>query len=97
MDERRTDRRYPTLTPVVVDATDFAGRAGVTEDMSDTGLRLRTTAPLPIGTRVRVRWRLQTIAAEVEAVGVVVRECDSVPESLFEHSMGVRIDSPVRS
>jgi len=83
------------MTPVVVDAGELCGRAGVTEDMSDSGLRLRTTMTLAVGTRVRVRWRLHSIAADVEAIGVVVRTCESAPRSLFEHAMAVQIDRPV--
>lgn len=97
VDERRQEERFRAMTPVILEAADFAGRAGVTEDVSASGVRLRTTAPIPIGTRVMLKWRSLSEASDVERSGTVVRACGPTPESLFHHALAVQLDQPVPS
>ena len=76
-----------------VDTFEFAGRAGVTEDLSSRGLKLRTTEELAIGTRVRVQlWRG---SVPIEVTGVVVRQCPPAQASLFDRRCAVHLDQPL--
>ncbi|MBT8496425.1 MAG: PilZ domain-containing protein [Deltaproteobacteria bacterium] len=93
MEDRREANRVESMNPIVLDTFEFVGRAGVTEDLSQLGMRLRTTQELPNGTRVRVR--LQAVGQLFEATGTVVRQCPTAANSLFHRRCAVRLDQPL--
>ncbi len=97
MIERRREIRMPTMGPIVVDLGDCQQRAGVTEDVSDSGARLRTTVPIALGTPVKVRFYSEESGQAIDNYGVVVRHCEPASSSLFSHSVGVRfaVSEPV--
>ena len=69
---RRTSERFKLTLEVVL-----GGRIAVTRDLSETGMAVRTDAPLPVGTRAQMQ--LRATGHEPMVLDVIVRRVIAEP------------------
>lgn len=100
-DERRTTTRHRVFIPVRMDGSRDArvGRvtSGVTRDVSEQGLLVRTRRQFTVGASVTVAGQVDTDSTEVrELPGTVVRVTNNTadPSGLWPYEVAVRLDQP---
>jgi PilZ domain len=87
--ERRDDSR--TRTTLSVTSPDLPSQRGTTFDISETGLRLVTEKPVPVGKKLRLVIRKDE---EQEVVEVEGESVWSAPRANSLHHVGIRLVSP---
>jgi len=92
--DRRQQPRFPIceLALLTVSPNDSVDITTVTENISTTGVLLRSTSSLALGARVQVRIPMPSGMAELRASGSVVRTNPSVLGGYF--LMAIACDQP---
>ena len=93
--DRRIDLRHSAMTALSIDDEERVQRAGVTVNLSASGMLFRSQEPLAIGTPVQLSFPSPRVDGEsVRVTGVVVRDAGHMDyrDTLFPHLAAVQFN-----
>ena len=98
MDERRQYARRNARLVLGIVSDDQKDRAGLTRDVSPTGMAFRSPSRFTVGDVLKLRFRDPLVAQrQVEVFGTVVRTATEPKQFIFRHVAAVHFEGHIEA